>query len=112
MLGNFSLCVCVCVFARVSAHAHVRIIRHITSLSYLFLVFLLHCDLIVTYLCQARMDGIAEPENAQSYPRFEVLVDRSMLNYLTSENQKRLVVLRSALKVRIFLKVCMFNPYI
>ncbi|KAE9450261.1 hypothetical protein C3L33_17840, partial [Rhododendron williamsianum] len=61
---------------------------------------------------RARMDGIAEPENAQSYPRFEVLVDRSMLNYLTSENQKRLVVLRSALKVRIFLKVCMFNPYI
>ncbi|KAI8536902.1 hypothetical protein RHMOL_Rhmol10G0293000 [Rhododendron molle] len=53
----------------------------------------------------ARMDGIAEPENAQSYPRFEVLVDRSMFNYLTSGNRKRLVVLSSALKVRIFLKI-------
>ncbi|XP_058185169.1 ribonuclease E/G-like protein, chloroplastic isoform X3 [Rhododendron vialii] len=55
---------------------------------------------------RARMDGIAKPESAQSYPRFEVLVDRSMLNYLTSGNRKRLVVLSSVLKVRIFLKIC------
>ncbi|XP_073139027.1 ribonuclease E/G-like protein, chloroplastic isoform X2 [Henckelia pumila] len=51
------------------------------------------------------MDQKADPENAKSWPRFILRVDRHMCNYLTSGKRTRLAVLSSSLKVWILLKV-------
>ncbi|CAA7407803.1 unnamed protein product [Spirodela intermedia] len=47
----------------------------------------------------------ADPENAKSWPRFVLRVDRYMFNYLTSGKRTKLAVLSSSLKVWILLKV-------
>ncbi|KAF8409769.1 hypothetical protein HHK36_005848 [Tetracentron sinense] len=47
----------------------------------------------------------ADPENAKSWPRFVLRVDRFMCNYLTTGKRTRLGVLSSSLKVWILLKV-------
>ncbi|KAH7660241.1 Ribonuclease E protein [Dioscorea alata] len=46
-----------------------------------------------------------DPENAKSWPRFVLRVDRHMCNYLTSGKRTKLAVLSSSLKVWILLKV-------
>ncbi|XP_075520368.1 ribonuclease E/G-like protein, chloroplastic isoform X2 [Primulina tabacum] len=51
------------------------------------------------------MDQKTDPENAKSWPRFILRVDRHMCNYLTSGKRTRLAVLSSSLKVWILLKV-------
>ncbi|CBI28473.3 unnamed protein product, partial [Vitis vinifera] len=47
----------------------------------------------------------ADPENPNSWPRFILMVDRFMCNYLTSGKRTRLAILSSSLKVWILLKV-------
>ncbi|XP_078443083.1 RNAse E/G-like protein isoform X2 [Wolffia australiana] len=47
----------------------------------------------------------AEPENAKSWPRFVLRVDKNMFNYLTSGKRTKLAILSSSLKVWILLKV-------
>ncbi|XP_073021868.1 ribonuclease E/G-like protein, chloroplastic isoform X1 [Primulina eburnea] len=51
------------------------------------------------------MDQKRDPENAKSWPRFILRVDRHMCNYLTSGKRTRLAILSSSLKVWILLKV-------
>lgn len=46
-----------------------------------------------------------DPENAKSWPRFVLRVDRHMCNYLTSGKRTKLAILSSSLKVWILLKV-------
>ncbi|KAK9285682.1 hypothetical protein L1049_024881 [Liquidambar formosana] len=53
----------------------------------------------------AMMDQKADPENPKSWPRFILMVDRFMSNYLTSGKRTRLAILSSSLKVWILLKV-------
>ncbi|XP_077214562.1 RNAse E/G-like protein [Tasmannia lanceolata] len=47
----------------------------------------------------------ANPDNAKSWPRFVLRVDRHMCNYITSGKRTKLAVLCSSLKVWILLKV-------
>lgn len=47
----------------------------------------------------------ADPENPNSWPRFILMVDRFMCNYLTSGKRTRLAILSSSLKVWLLLKV-------
>lgn len=54
---------------------------------------------------QASSNQKADPENAKSWPRFVLRVDRYMFNYLTSGKRTKLAVLSSSLKVWILLKV-------
>ncbi|KAL5981925.1 hypothetical protein ACLOJK_015992 [Asimina triloba] len=53
----------------------------------------------------AMLDQKADPENAKSWPKFMLRVDRFMCNYLTSGKRTKLAVLSSSLKVWILLKV-------
>ncbi|XP_020267134.1 ribonuclease E/G-like protein, chloroplastic isoform X1 [Asparagus officinalis] len=53
----------------------------------------------------AALDKKPDPENAKSWPRFVLRVDRHMCNYLTSGKRTKLAVLSSSLKVWILLKV-------
>eukprot|EP00268_Persea_americana_P014871 TRINITY_DN16702_c0_g1_i1.p1 TRINITY_DN16702_c0_g1~~TRINITY_DN16702_c0_g1_i1.p1 ORF type:complete len:1018 (+),score=222.02 TRINITY_DN16702_c0_g1_i1:163-3216(+) len=53
----------------------------------------------------AMLNQKADPENAKSWPRFVLRVDRYMCNYLTSGKRTKLAVLSSSLKVWILLKV-------
>ncbi|KAL6330538.1 hypothetical protein AAG906_040468 [Vitis piasezkii] len=53
----------------------------------------------------AMTKGKADPENPNSWPRFILMVDRFMCNYLTSGKRTRLAILSSSLKVWILLKV-------
>lgn len=57
------------------------------------------------YFCQAASYKKPDPENAKSWPRFVLRVDRHMCNYLTSGKRTKLAVLSSSLKVWILLKV-------
>ncbi|CAL9107737.1 unnamed protein product [Musa acuminata var. zebrina] len=51
-----------------------------------------------------------DPDNAKSWPRFVLRVDRYMCNYLTSGKRTKLAVLSSCLKVWILLKVARGFP--
>ncbi|KAL6495974.1 hypothetical protein OROGR_030540 [Orobanche gracilis] len=51
------------------------------------------------------MEQEADPQNPKTWPRFILMVDRQMCNYLTSGNRTRLAVLTTSLKVWILLKV-------
>ncbi|KAK1372187.1 CBM20 domain-containing protein [Heracleum sosnowskyi] len=53
----------------------------------------------------ALMDKKPDPGNPKSWPKFILMVDRHMCNYLTSGKRTRLAVLSSSLKVWILLKV-------
>lgn len=53
----------------------------------------------------ATLNEKPDPENAKSWPRFVLRVDRHMCNYLTSGKRTKLAVLSSSLKVWILLKV-------
>ncbi|KAL6491768.1 hypothetical protein OROGR_034133 [Orobanche gracilis] len=53
----------------------------------------------------SRMEQKADPQNPKTWPRFILMVDRQMCNYLTSGESTRLAVLTSSLKVWILLKV-------
>lgn len=54
---------------------------------------------------QAVSNQKPDPDNAKSWPRFVLRVDRYMCNYLTSGKRTKLAVLSSCLKVWILLKV-------
>ncbi|KAL6540771.1 hypothetical protein OROMI_024654 [Orobanche minor] len=51
------------------------------------------------------MEQKADPQNPKTWPRFILMVDRQMCNYLTSGKRTRLAILTSSLKVWILLKV-------
>lgn len=53
----------------------------------------------------ATLSQKADPENAKSWPKFVLRVDRFMCNYLTSGKRTKLAILSSSLKVWILLKV-------
>lgn len=54
---------------------------------------------------QAISNQKSSPENAKSWPKFVLRVDRYMCNYLTSGKRTKLAVLCSSLKVWLLLKV-------
>ncbi|CAH9094809.1 unnamed protein product [Cuscuta epithymum] len=53
----------------------------------------------------SRMDEKADPEDPNSWPRFILMVDQYMCNYLTEGKKTKLAVLSTSLKVWIVIKV-------
>lgn len=54
---------------------------------------------------QSRMDQKSDPRDPNSWPRFILMVDQYMSDYLTKGKKSKLAVLSSSLKVWIVLKV-------
>ncbi|VFQ93493.1 unnamed protein product [Cuscuta campestris] len=57
----------------------------------------------------SRMNEKANPEDPVSWPRFILMVDQYMYNYLTQGRKTKLDILSSSLKVWVVPKVCVIN---
>lgn len=68
-------------------------------------LLLILCGPYLSLMFQAVSNQKPDPDNAKSWPRFVLRVDRYMCNYLTSGKRTKLAVLSSCLKVWILLKV-------